>query len=270
MTLPEITASPPWVAAARDAWLHREGHVEPLRVDAWMRSPVAFDRDEGLRLDGALTWVVVALTTGLPPPEAFADVPKGAYVDIPVPIADAEVEGWRVAMCSDAALSPVATETVRRRRKKPHPEAMALAKVQTTGGPWKALDIPVAAWASPTLTWWLMGDRERLEALLRETRALGRGRAGGLGHVEAWAVTPDTAAAERWRDRAMPVRLDVDRAAVDTVSPHLRAAVLADAEARARRALVARHPGRVVREANVRAAYWHPRTRTLAACPVVT
>lgn len=146
MTLPEVTASPEWIDHARAAWLPREGHVEPLRVDAWLRSPVAFDRGEGLRLDGALTWVVVALTTGLPPPEAFAGVPKGAYVDIPVPIADVVVEGWRVAMCSDAALAPVAEEVVRRRRKKPHPEAMALAKVQTTGGPWKALDIPVAAW----------------------------------------------------------------------------------------------------------------------------
>lgn len=278
MTLPEVTASPEWIDHARAAWLPREGHVEPLRVDAWLRSPVAFDRGEGLRLDGALTWVVVALTTGLPPPEAFAGVPKGAYVDIPVPIADVVVEGWRVAMCSDAALAPVAEEVVRRRRKKPHPEAMALAKVQTTGGPWKALDIPVAAWSTPTLTWWLMGDAERLRALLGELRALGRGRAGGLGHVEAWSVTPDPEAAERWRDRAMPVRLDTaaadatraaagDPAAMTAAHRDALALTLSAMEHRARAALAERHPGRVVREANVRAAYWHPRTRTLAACP---
>lgn len=253
MTQPEVTAAPPWVDAARAAWLPREGRVEPLRVDAWLRSPVAFDRDEGLRLDGALSWTVVALSTGLPPPEGFAGVPKGAYVDIPLPIADAEVAGWRVAMCSDAMLAPVAAEVVRRRRKKPHPEAMALAKVQTTGGPWKALDIPVAAWATPTLTWWLMGDRERVEALLRETHAIGRGRAGGLGTVDAWAVTPDPEAAERWRDRALPV--------VDGLTDAIR-----KGEARG---LAAQHAGRAVRMANVRHPFWHPRTRTLAACPAV-
>ena len=179
MTLPVETAAPPWIGEARAAWLPRDDRVEPLRVTAWMRSPTAFARDDGLRLDGALTWVVVAMVTGAPPPEAFAGVRKGEYVDLPVPIADEVIAGWRIAQCSDAVLAPVAVEVVRRRRKKPHPEAMALAKVQTTGGPWKALDIPVAAWASPVLTWYLRGDRERLEALLRETHALGRGRSGG-------------------------------------------------------------------------------------------
>ena len=242
MTLPVETAAPPWIGEARSAWLPRADRVEPLRVTAWMRSPTAFARDDGLRLDGALTWVVVAMVTGAPPPEAFAGVRKGEYVDLPVPIADEVIAGWRIAQCSDAVLAPVAVEVVRRRRKKPHPEAMALAKVQTTGGPWKALDIPVAAWASPVLTWYLRGDRERLEALLRETHALGRGRSGGLGQVDAWSVDHDESATTRWRERPLPI------------------ATPADARA---------YPGRTVREIRVRAPFWHPTTRTLAACPVI-
>ena len=240
MTLPLVTASPVWADAARDAWGARTDRVEPLRVTAWMRSPVAFDRDAGLRLEGALSWVVVALVTGEPPPEAFAGVRRGEYVDIAVPIADVIVAGWRVAQCSDAVLAPVAAEVVRRRRKKPHPEAMALAKVQTTGGPWKALDIPVAAWASPVLTWYALADRERLEALLRETHALGRGRSGGLGDVEAWTVERDESAATRWSERPLPV------------------ATGASVEA-----------GRTLRTVGVRHPFWHPRVRTLAACPVI-
>ena len=242
MTLPVETAAPPWIGEARAAWLPRDDRVEPLRVTAWMRSPTAFARDDGLRLDGALTWVVVAMVTGAPPPEAFAGVRKGEYVDLPIPIADEVIAGWRIAQCSDAVLAPVAVEVVRRRRKKPHPEAMALAKVQTTGGPWKALDIPVAAWASPVLTWYLRGDRERLEALLRETHALGRGRSGGLGQVDAWSVDHDESATTRWRERPPPI------------------ATPADARA---------YPGRTVREIRVRAPFWHPTTRTLAACPVI-
>ncbi len=240
MTLPLVTASPAWADAARASWGARADRVEPLRVTAWMRSPVAFDRDAGLRLEGALSWVVVALVTGEPPPEAFAGVRKGEYVDIAVPIADVIVAGWRVAQCSDAVLAPVAAEVVRRRRKKPHPEAMALAKVQTTGGPWKALDIPVAAWASPVLTWYALADRERLEALLRETHALGRGRSGGLGNVEAWTIDRDESAAVRWRERPLPV--------------------VAGAVAEA---------GRTLRTVGVRHPFWHPRVRTLAACPVI-
>ena len=240
MTLPLVTASPAWADAARDAWCARADRVEPLRVTAWMRSPVAFDRDAGLRLEGALSWVVVAMVTGEPPPEAFAGVRKGEYVDIAVPIADVVIAGWRIAQCSDAVLAPVASEVVRRRRKKPHPEAMALGKVQTTGGPWKALDIPVAAWASPVLAWYALGDRERIEALLRETHALGRGRSGGLGNVDAWSVERDESAVTRWRERPLPV---ADGAVVEA--------------------------GRVVRTVGVRHPFWHPRVRTLAECPVI-
>ena len=165
---------------------------------------------------------------------------KGEYVDIAVPIADVVLAGWRIAQCSDAVLAPVAAEVVRRRRKKPHPEAMALAKVQTTGGPWKALDIPVAAWTSPVLTWYAIADRERLEALLRETHALGRGRSGGLGDVEAWTVDRDESAVTRWRERPLPVEAGAPVA-----------------ESRTLRAVGVRHP------------FWHPRVRTLAACPAV-
>ena len=243
MTLPAVTVTPSWLADARAQWAARADHVAPLRVTAHLRAPVAFDRDDGLRLDGALSWVVVALTTGLPPPEAFAGVERGVHVDIPVPIADTELAGWRIAQCSDAALPPVAAEVVRRRRKKPHPEAMALSKVQTTGGPWKALDIPVASWAAPTLTWWLLGDAERLRALLRELHAIGRGRAGGLGHVDAWSIDDDPAAVDLWRERALPV------------ADHAEAARL--------------YPGRAVRETRVRLPYWHIHTRALAACPVI-
>jgi len=233
-----MRVEPAWLTDARAAWAPRED--VPLRVTAWMRAPVAFDRDQGLRLEGALGWIVVAMVTGAPPREAFDGVRVEDYVDIPVPILDTEIAGWRVAMCSDAMLAPVAAEVVRRRRKKPHPEAMGLAKVQTTGGPWKALDIPVAAWSSPVLTWYAIGDRERLESLLRDTHALGRGRSGGLGNVDAWSVERDESAATRWRERPLPV---ADSAVVEA--------------------------GRMARVVGVRHPFWHPRVRTLAACPVV-
>lgn len=240
-TLPVETFRPPWLDDARAQWLPREGHVEPLRVTAWMRSPVAFDRDDGLRLEGALGWVAVAMTTGLPPPEAFAGQSHQAFTDVPVPIADEVIHGWRIAMASDAVLPPVAVEVVRKRRKKTHAEALALNKVQTTGGPWKMLDIPVSAWASPVLEWFVMGDAERLEALLRELHGLGRGRSGGLGNVDAWSVEVDERARTRWRERPLP---------------HHAGATYDDA--------------RVMRRCAVRAPFWHPHARTVAACPVVS
>ena len=104
----------------------------------------------------------------------------------------------------------------------------------------RVLLIPVAALASPVLTWYALAYRERLEALLRETHALGRGRSGGLGDVEAWTVERDESAATRWRERPLPV------------------ATGAVVEA-----------GRTLRTVGVRHPFWHPRVRTLAASPVI-
>lgn len=240
MTLP-VGVGRPWLAAAVAAWAPRA--AEPLRVTAWLRAPVAFDRAEGLRLEGALGWHVVGLVTGEPPREAFEGVGLAEFVDIPVPICDVEVGGWRIAQASDAQLPTVAAEVVRRRRKKPHPEAMGLARVVTAGGAFKALDIPTAAWSSPVLHWHVVGDSERLRALLSEVHALGRGRSGGLGAVDAWEVASDETALVRWRERPLPVRDYAEAAAV--------------------------YPDREVREVGVRAPFWHRATRALAACPVV-
>lgn len=239
-TLPVMRVAPPWLAAARDAWLPRES--APLRVTAHMASPTSFEAGEGLRLEGVLSWVVVTLTTGLPPREAFEGVGLADYVDIPVPVCDEVMHGWRIAQCSDAQLAPVAVEVVRKRRKKPHPEALGLHKVQTTGGPWKALDIPTVAWSSPTLTWWLLGDEARLRRLLAECHAVGRARSGGLGQVVAWEVERDESARERWRERALPVPDTGD---------------------------VSAWPDRDVRVAALRVPCWHRAVKALAACPVV-
>lgn len=242
--LPAMRAEPPWLDRARDQWLPREDRA--MRVTAVMRSPVAFDRSDGLRLDGALSFAMVALVTGLPPREAFAGLRLDDWVDLPIPIVDTESAGWRVARCSDAMLPPVATEGLRRRRRKTHVDTLGVAKVMTNGGPWKALDIPTPTVSTPVLSWCLRGDRARLEALLRETLALGRGRAGGLGEVIGWDVED---VADDWsteRD-GMPTRpLPVDGTE--------------DA--------LARYPGAVVRVTSVRAPYWHRAVKALSACPV--
>lgn len=234
----------PWLAAARAAWLPRES--APLIVRAWLWSPVAVDALDGLQIEGALTWAVVALATGEPPPEAFAAI-RGPHVELPVPIADVDVMGRPIACASDAQLPSVATEVLRKRRRKPHPEAMGLAKVQTNGGPYKALDIGTPAVTTPCVWWHVRGDRARLAALLREVHAIGRGRSGGLGQVLGWEVMDDPDDASLTRDgrpmRPLPVRDELD----------------ADA----------RFPGGYeLRETSTRAPYWHRATRALCACPV--
>lgn len=248
MTLPVASVAPPWLDAARAAWAPRPERVVPLRVTAYLTAPVAMDRAIPLRLDGALTWLVVALATGLPPREAFGAIRAGEWVDLPTPIADAEVRGWRVPRCSDGVFPSVALDSVRRRRRRTDADALGLAKVQTNGGAWKALDMPAPTVSAPSVVWHCVADEERLCALLGELHALGRGRAGGLGAVGAWRVEHMPAGEDYGltRDgmptRALPVR-DADEAE-------------------------RLYPGCEVRVDAVRPPHWHRAVKTLCACPV--
>lgn len=240
-----MTPALPWLDRARELYLPRA--VESLIVRAWFASPVAADVVHGLRLESALGWVVVAHATGEPPPEGFAGVPRGTHVDIPVPIADVWMEGRPIACASDVQLpgDDAVSEVVRVRRQRTHPEAFAAAKVITSGGPYANAQRPTAALTTPCAWWHVRADRERLEALLSDLHALGKGRAGGLGHVAGWEVLPDPDDASLVRDgrpmRPLPVRDREDAAE--------------------------RYPGATVREASVRAPSWHRATRCLCVVP---
>lgn len=246
--LPQHTHTPPWLDAARAAWDARPGHIRPVRVRAWLRQPVACDMRDGLRLDGALSWLVVTLTTGEPPREGFLGARREDWTDLPLPFERVTRAGWEVFAVSDAVFPPVAQEGLRRRRRKPHPEAMALAKVQTNGGPWKALDIPTPTIETPLVEWYARADVERLRALLTELHCVGRGRAGGLGWVLAWEV--DEVSEDRAIERGgQPMR-------AIPVLDHAEAARL--------------YPGALVQMAAVRPPFWHRAVKTLCACPVVS
>lgn len=288
MTLPRCQGAElglSWLTDARERYGCRESLAVPLRVTAHLLSPLAVDRALPIRLDGALSWVVVALATGAPPPEAFGAVRKGAWVEIPTPIADAEIRGWRVPRCSDATLPSVAVDSVRRRRRRADADALGLAKVMTAGGPWKALDMPTPTVATPSAEWWCVADEERLCALLSEIHALGRGRSGGLGAVGAWRV--ERVAEDRglthdgMPTRALPIlgpeQTDTIRRAAASAVEHpgslhwgraadsVASAMLDDAAHDEAERL---YPGCEVREDAVRPPHWHRAVKTLCACPV--
>lgn len=243
MTLPQHTFTPPWLAEARTRWAPRT--TEPVRIRAWLRQPVACDFRDGLRLDGALSWLVVTLTTGEPPREGFHGAKREDWTDIPLPFARVTVGGWELFAVSDAQWPEGAQEGVRSRRRKPHPEALGLNKVQTNGGPWKALDIITPTITTPIVEWYALADVERLTELLAETHCLGRGRAGGLGWVLGWEVS----------------RVDGDRS-VEWDGRLMRAVPVASREDAARR-----FPGADVRVQAVRPPFWHRAVKTLCAVP---
>ena len=183
----------PWLERAAERWLPRAGAIEPLRVRAWMRSPIYWDGRTPIALDGALQHVVVRRTTGRLPDDVFNWITRdeSTVADVPIPIADVEIGGVAIACSSSAWPWPDCAEGTRYRNKRARLDAMGTGKITVSGGPYKSLHIPNAVLFVPILDFFVCGDRALLEELLVDVSGLGRDSGRGLGGVEGWQVDPD-------------------------------------------------------------------------------
>lgn len=225
----------------RDAAVWLAGQVETLEVSALMASPVAIDPQHPLMLEGALGCAVIAAVTGRTPDEV--GLGASTFVDLPIPIADGEREGCKVARASQAAGEGLGV--VRYIRKRTRSEALGLAKVVEVAE-FKAFNLPVVAKLYSVLRWCVFGDGAKLEQLLRLVHALGRGRQGGLGAVQGWRVRP-AASDWSWTKDGQPTR---------PLPVSSRAAAVAEFGPRAEVARI-----------GYRAPYWHPAVSRLCAVP---
>jgi len=168
-----------WLARA-ERWRPRV--VEPLRLRVWLSSPVAWDGYDPITIEGALQFAVVLEETGRLPDDVFAGC--GAVdVDIPIPIADVEIGGRRIACASIGIPPSIAVETVRWRRKRSRSEEIGVDVVRINGGPFKALNMPIGTLSTPWLDFYVRGDRALLLELCAGLHGLARDHARGLGTV---------------------------------------------------------------------------------------
>lgn len=226
-----------------DRWLPRR--VEHLTIRAWLDSPLAWDPYDGITLDGALQFVVVGLETGLMPDDAFAGY-RGPKIDIPIPIADVELDGAQIALVSWAQPHPEALEDVRFRRRRLRTDAIGGdLVVRMNQGSFKTTQLPTPTLATPYVDFHADGDLDLLRILLSDVAAIGRARAGGLGRILGFELL-SRAGSALVRDGRLTRTVPVDT--VDDVDPS----------------------SYVIREATTRAPYWHRGSRRLCWVPEAT
>jgi hypothetical protein len=155
-----------------------------------MGAPIAVDLFHGLTVEGAIQHAVIRLEAGVPS-DVFGGIPHDLFVNIPIPIADVSIGGWDIAQASWARFAPVAIEATRFVRSRAQVEGLALDRVHVAGGEYKSTSIPKSTVVSPFIDFFVVGDSERLELILRHVTELSAGRAGGLGAVVGWEVGPD-------------------------------------------------------------------------------
>jgi hypothetical protein len=241
-----------WLAAAREHWAPK--HHDKLLIRAWLAQPIAWDGYDPITIEGGLQSVVCSLETGSMPDDVFSDAGIALRLcesDIQIPICDVPVNVTGglpipIACVSSGWFSPDALQTVRYIRKRPRAENYRMASVNIAMAEFKASNNPKATVTALHIDFWAMGDALLLRRLLADLPNLSSARSCGMGNVLGWEVTIDNHA-EHW-----PC-WQGDDGRVMRAMPHgfMRNVTRFD-----------------VREATLRAPYWHKRTIALCDMPI--
>ena len=180
-----------WREQARILW--RAERPEPLLIRAWLASEVAYDGYDPITIEGALQCVVCLRETGRLPDDVYADCPLSESVentDIPIPIVDTVIGGASVASVSIGWFSPDAIATKRQNWKRARAENYNRDIVKVSAAQNKTQMVLKQTVAALHIDFYAIGERDRLESLLRDVGSLGAARSGGIGAVQGWEILP--------------------------------------------------------------------------------
>lgn len=238
-----------WLDAAQRHWLPRGR--DNLLIRAWLAQPICWDGYDPITIEGALQSAVCTLETGKMPDDVFADCPRDATLeqtDIAIPIHDTPVDVGSekplpLALVSCGWFSPDAAQTVRWQRSRARAESYALAKVNTASDWSKSANRAKATVTAYYVEFYAAGDGELLRRLLPEVGTLGSARFSGMGLIHGWEVLGM---------RSCDPILGASGRLLRTV-PHGSVDIAEQFD---------------VREATLRAPYWHKRTLALCDVPI--
>lgn len=162
----------------------------PLKVTAFLATPIAFQ--ESIKLDGLLEYRSCHLNKiggGL---LTRAD-PAPQYGEIPIPIVRQRIGGVLVPVCSDPIFAAGHRwhEHVASRFPSEYARLMDagnLTKINTTGGQYKSIRLPLDCRMVERIVWFTRGHRKPLLKMLKGVDSLGKKRSNGYGRVGEWAI----------------------------------------------------------------------------------
>lgn len=195
--------------------------MDRLRITAHIQGGVAFQRDEGITLDGPLAYWAAMDRSG----DAFFDRQPGhaelteisARPDPDIGLAVHEAGG---AWCYRASLAEIAgdhgTERIHWSKRIDDRELGFLAdegavrvrgKVNLMSGEFKSYRQPLFLEVVGRLVWYVEGDPDRLRELVPRIVGLGKKRQSGHGRVLRWEIEPhDEPDRWLWRPDGSPAR----------------------------------------------------------------
>lgn len=158
--------------------------MTPLCIVAELGGPIVLPRG-ALALD-SLLMATAARAHGLPPPR-HAD----ECVEIEIPIARDPIHGVYLCSFSEQTIDQHELKFINKRAPVQEYAAFGTTKirrVQIQAGPNKSYRIPMELAHCERMTWWCIGDAERIRELLAHVHYLGKRRSVGHGKVTRWTV----------------------------------------------------------------------------------
>jgi len=171
--------------------------MQPLRITAELAEGVISAIDKSLPIDGPLAW---ALMRQQSPGKMYSpNYGTGEWTELDMSeiLSPVTVDGVTFNACSWAIFEPL-KEYIKYRHRRfdtHYAEKYGIVgkkgrKIITAGGTFKTRRIPQVVICTEKITWFCVGDRERIEDLLLGIEYLGSHRAAGFGRVGKWLVKP--------------------------------------------------------------------------------
>lgn len=162
--------------------------MNPLKITARLAGPVCMP-ERPVALDG-LVAAAVCVRDGIAPALTAADL-----VDLEIPVKRSDCGRYYLASVGEYEPETYALRYLNKRSPVEQFQTIGshtIKRVDITSGVNKSYRIPLETTylANDLVTWWCIGDRAAIEALLPLITHLGKKRSVGLGKVASWAVEP--------------------------------------------------------------------------------
>jgi CRISPR type IV-associated protein Csf3 len=173
----------------------------PLRVRAHLAGGIAQAAPWGIALDGLLAsriWEqdkAAFRAAGVPYVRAM-DRDDPPELDLPLARCETSTGEWHwAATChqpAPGAVTDVHTWTGSLDHRDLERVATSLPKtVSARQGRYRSRRMPLLVTATPEITWYAVGDADRITELLKPLTSIGKKRVTGEGHVLSWEITPE-------------------------------------------------------------------------------
>lgn len=191
--------------------------MKPLKITAHLGTAIACYDNWSPSLDALLEWLILdQLNLASPNPTPKQVEASRSIVDAQMPLASGSIMGEWYWQVSSPCYRVVSEYTDRYRKRWDYHDrnlewGKRKAKWSTSEGGEKSYDLPLYCRNVESITWYGVGNREEITALLQNCNYIGKKRSYGNGQVLQWEVEEIADDWHLWRQgklmRPIPYRL---------------------------------------------------------------